>query len=100
MVDDLDRFIKKETNSTMRKLKTGLGYYDTQRPQASEGSVNKFITEQSNMSNIKNPTKKNPTTKFWLRNINKLKSGKPVTWNGRLINPPILDISNLKGLNK
>ena len=68
---------------------------DEKRPNL---DVKKFIDKQSK---LKSPSHGYDMTHSWLFHINQLRKGKPVTYNDKLINPKILDLSKYrKGENE
>lgn len=82
--------IPKDTFKTIRKAK---GTYYEKRTQASAGTVNKFIEEQCAKAHLKRTPNLNTKRAYnWERVSRKLYRGKPIMWDGRLINPPILKI--------
>lgn len=82
--------IPKDTKATIRKAK---GTFYEKRTQASAGTVNKFIEEQCVKASLRKTPNLNTRRAYnWERASRQLYRGKPIMWDGRLINPPILKI--------
>lgn len=94
---DLKHFIPKDTKKSKGILKqeqaTRGRYASYHHEEASDGTVDKFISEQYDRRNAV-WYRHNQYTKRWDDNVKLLKRGKPIMWKGKLRNPPKLDLTN------